>query len=56
MGLNPLQPDVDFIGLDWEMKGKKEGIWRDKESKRRERKKGWEEDGQSLSCLEDDYL
>lgn len=38
--LIPLHPDVDFIGLLWEMKGKKEVTWREKENERRGRKKG----------------
>ena len=44
MRLIPLQPDVGFIGLVWEMRGKKDGTERE-ESKGRGRKKGWEEDG-----------
>lgn len=40
MGLILLHPDVDFVELCGEMKGKKEGIWREMENKRRGRKGG----------------
>lgn len=35
LGLMPLHSGVDFMKLGWEMKGKQEGIWREKENKRR---------------------
>lgn len=35
LGLILLHPDVDFLELVWEMKGRKEGTWREKENKRR---------------------
>lgn len=40
LGWVPLHPDVDFIEFVWEMKRKKEGIWRENENKKRERKGG----------------
>lgn len=45
MRLIPLHPDVDSIGLVWEMKGKKEVTWREKANQRRGRKEAWKEGG-----------
>ena len=48
---------MDFIEFVWEMKRKKEGIWRENENKKRGRK-GGRRAGKEDACsyLEDNYI